>query len=249
MSDLFWPFVLGTAGAILGSFLATVALRWPAGRSALAGRSACDGCGRVLRAGDLVPLASAAWLRGRARCCGAAIDPTHWRVEAGAVIVGIAAGLVLPGPPAVVVAAFGWLLLLIAALDATELWIPDALTAGLAISGLLAASLLPPPVADRMIGGAAGFGALWAIGAGYRHVRGRDGLGGADPKLFGGIGLWLGWRMLPPVLLLAAMIGLGVVLWRMATGRTVAADDALPFGAYLALAAYPALLAMLWFAP
>ena len=74
-------------------------------------------------------------------------------------------------------------------------------------------------------------------------------MGGADPKLFGAIGLWLGWRMLPPVLLLAAMIGLGVVAWRAATGRAVAADDALPFGAYLALAAYPALLLMIRFQP
>ena len=249
MSDPFWPLALGGLGAIIGSFLATVAIRWPAGESALAGRSRCDGCGRVLRARDLVPLASFLWARGRARCCGAAIDPLHLKVEAAAAIVGITAGIVLPEPAGIVVAAFGWLLLLIAALDATELWIPDALTGAAALGGVCAALVLPPALDERLIGGAAGFASLWAVAFGYRRLRGREGLGGADPKLFGAIGLWLGWRMLPPVLLLAALIGLGIVAFRVATGRRVAADDALPFGAYLALAAYPALLAMLWLGP
>ena len=68
--------------------------------------------------------------------------------------------------------------------------------------------------------------------------------GGGHPKLFGAIGLWLGWRMLPPVLLVAALVGLGVVLFRRLTGRAVARDDALPLGALLAAAAYPAWVVM-----
>lgn len=164
-------------------------------------------------------------------------------------LVGVLAGLVVPQPIGVVVATYGWMLLLIAALDATELWIPNPLTATLAIAGVLATFVLPPPVTERLIGGAAGFASLWAIGAAYRGLRGREGLGGADPKLFGAIGLWLGWRMLPPVLLLAALFGLGIVGFRALTGRRVAAHDAVPFGAYLAIAAYPALLALLWITP
>ncbi len=249
MSDLFWPLALGVLGAILGSFLATVALRWPAGKSALAGRSMCDGCGEPVPPRHLIPLLSALLLRGRARCCGAAIAPLHWQVEAGAALVGVAAGIVLPGPLGLVLATCGWLLVLIVALDATEYWIPDTLIAALAIGGLAVSLVLPPSLQDRLIGGAAGFGTLWLIARLYRRTRGREGMGGADPKLFGAIGLWLGWRMLPPVLLLAAMIGLGIVAWRAATGRAVAADDALPFGAYLALAAYPALLLMIRFQP
>lgn len=154
-----------------------------------------------------------------------------------------------PGPLGLIVAAFGWLLVLVTALDATELWIPDPLVATLAIGGLLAALVLPPSLSDRLIGGAAGFCSLWSIGAAYQRLRDREGLGGADPKLFGAIGLWLGWRMLPPVLLVAALVGLGIVAWRAATRRPVSADDAVPFGAYLAIAAYPALLLMIWFTP
>lgn len=249
MSDLFWPLALALLGAIFGSFLATVAIRWPAGRSALTGRSMCDACGAPVGPRDLVPLLSAALLSGRARCCGAAIGALHWQVEAGCALVGLLAGLAAAGPVALVVAGFGWLLVLVVALDASELWIPDPLTATLAGAGLLSALMLPPDLTDRLIGGAAGFGSLWLIGFGYHRLRGREGLGGADPKLFGAIGLWLGWRMLPPVLLIAALVGLGIVGWRAATGRAVAADDAVPFGAYLAIAAYPALLLMLTFLP
>ncbi|WP_085810345.1 A24 family peptidase [Sphingomonas sp. TZW2008] len=242
MSDLFWPVVLGFLGAIVGSFLATVALRWPANRSALRGRSACDACGQGITTYHLIPLVSCMLLRGRAACCGAKISGLHWQVELGCAVAGMLAGFVTPGPAGLAVAAFGWLLVLVVALDATEMWIPDALTGAIAISGVLTATILPPPLSERLIGGAAGFGALWGIGFAYRRLRGQEGLGGADPKLYGGIGLWLGWRMLPPVLLFAALIGLGIVAWRTATGRSVAHDDAVPFGAYLALAAYPALL-------
>ena len=104
-------------------------------------------------------------------------------------------------------------------------------------------------VGDRAIGGAAGFSALWLIAAGYRAIRGREGMGGGDPKLFGAIGLWLGWRMLPVVLLLASLTGLAFVLVRLVTGRRVRADDRLPLGALLAIAAYPTWLVMLALAP
>jgi leader peptidase (prepilin peptidase)/N-methyltransferase len=247
-NPLFWPILLGLLGAILGSFLATVAIRWPAGRSALAGRSICDGCDAPVAPRDLIPILSTIMLRGKARCCGAAIPPLHWHVEAASAVVGVLAGLVAPGPIGLAVAAFGWLLVLVVALDATELWIPDPLVAVLAIGGVLAAVVLPPTLAERLIGGAAGFGSLWLIGFGYHRLRGVEGLGGADPKLFGAIGLWLGWRMLPPVLLIAALVGLGIVAWRAATRRAVARGDAVPFGAYLAVAAYPALLLMIVFA-
>lgn len=245
MTDLLWPGALGALGAILGSFLATVAMRWPAGRSALTGRSVCDGCGAVVAPRDLVPLWSALVLRGKARCCGTPIAGLHWQVELACLIVGVLAGIAVSGPVGLAVAAFGWGLVLVAALDMTEMWIPDPLVGVLAVGGLLSALILPPQLTDRLIGGVAGFGSLWLIGLGYQRLRGREGLGGADPKLFGAIGLWLGWRMLPPVLLIAALVGLGIVGWRAATGRPVAADDAVPFGAYLAIAAYPALLLML----
>lgn len=247
---LAWPLALGVLGAIFGSFIAALVIRWPAGRSVVGGRSVCDACGHTLRARDLVPIASALALRRRCRYCGAAIDPRHLVIEVAGAVVGVAAGAAAVGPEAGAGAVFGWLLLALAALDWEALWLPDRLTAPLAISGVVGGALgLEPALPDRLLGGAAGFGALWLVAAGYRRVRGRHGLGGGDPKLFGAIGLWLGWRMLPAVLLLASLVGLGLVLLRRLSGRAVAADDALPFGAFLAVAAYPAWIAMVVWRP
>jgi len=243
---LFWPVLLGLLGAVIGSFVATLVIRWPQERSVVRGRSRCDGCDAVLGARDLVPLLSAALAHGRCRRCGAAIDPLHWRIETIALIIGVAAGLTVPGPVALAGAVFGWLLLALAALDVTEFWLPDALTLTLALAGLVTGALeIEPMLVDRLIGGAAGFGALWLIAAAYRIARGREGLGGGDPKLFGAVGLWLGWRMLPVVLFLAALTGLAIVAVAMMRGRTARLDDRAPFGALLAVAAYTAWLFLL----
>ncbi|WP_373284573.1 prepilin peptidase [Sphingomonas metalli] len=240
-----WPVVLGLAGLLIGSFAATVILRWPEGRSIARVRSACDGCGRTLKPAELVPLVSAVISRGRCRSCGMRIDPLHWQVEAGCAIIAIAAGIVAPGLAGVAGAILGWLLLTLAVLDLRAFWLPDAIVAPLALLGLAGGVLgLAPDLPDRLWGGLGGRASLWLIAAGYRRWRGRDGLGGGDPKLLGAIGLWLGWRLLPAVLLCAGLIGLGVVLFRMVQGRAMVRDDALPLGTLMALAAYPAWLMM-----
>lgn len=215
----------------------------------LRGRSACDGCGRTLHAAELVPLLGWLFVRGRCRHCGTAIDARHLTIELGCAAIGVLSGAVAPGWAGAFGAGFGWLLLTLAALDVAELWLPDPLVLALAILGLASAPSAPPALVDRLIGGAAGFGSLWAIGAGYARLRGREGLGGGDPKLFGAIGLWLGWRALPVVLLLAALVGLGLVLVQRLRGRALGGDTALPFGAFLAVAAYPAWIAVVGAAP
>lgn len=236
-----WPLALGVLGAIVGSFVATLVIRWPEGRSAMRGRSACDGCRRTLNPAELVPLASALALRGRCRSCGTAIDPRHWQIEATAALIGVLAGVATPSPLAAAGALFGWLLIALAALDVAALWLPDRLTALLAAAGVV---LGVPPLGDRLIGGVAGFTILWLLAAGYRAWRGRDGMGGGDPKLLGAVGLWLGWRMLPAVLLVASLVGLGLVGLAALRGRPVARDTRVPFGAMIAVAAYPAWLVM-----
>ncbi|KQM63628.1 peptidase A24 [Sphingomonas sp. Leaf17] len=245
VGPLVWATAIGVLGAIFGSFIAALLVRWPDGRT-MGGRSACDSCGRTLSALDLVPIVSAIALRGRCRGCGTEIAPLHWRVEVLALVIGAVAGWVAPGGVGVAGAVFGWLLLALGGLDLITFWLPDRLTGMLAVAGLVGGVAgLAPDLSDRLIGGVAGFGALWLIALAYRRVRGREGMGGGDPKLLGAIGLWLGWRMLPAVLLLACLIGLGVVLAMRITGRAVAADTALPLGTLMAVAAYPAWVAMI----
>lgn len=236
-----WAIGLGALGLIVGSFVGALVVRWPQGLSVVSGRSRCDSCGAVLRPRDLVPVLSFVALRGRCRDCGDPIDRRHLAVEAIGALIGAMAGFVVAGPQAVAGALFGWLLLALGALDLTAFWLPDRLVAVLALTGLASAALTAePPLVDRLIGGGVGFTALWLIGRAYRWWRRREGLGGGDPKLFGAIGLWLGWRLLPAVLLIACLVGLGVVGWRLATRRRSSGSDAMPLGTLLAIAAYPA---------
>ena len=235
MSEAYlWPFGLGVLGAIFGSFIATVAIRWPEERSALVGRSECDGCGRTLSAIELIPLVSWIALRGRCRSCGGRIGPAHPATEAIGLFIGVSAGLVAPGMAGAAGAVFGWLLLAAGAVDLVAFRLPNPVTLALAVTGLMAGTIgLDPPLFDRAIGGIAGFAALWLIARGYRVLRGRDGLGGGDAKLLGAIGLWIGWRTLPVVLLIACVLGIG---WALA--RRMRAQDRLPLGTLLAIGAF-----------
>ncbi|OSZ66786.1 prepilin peptidase [Sphingomonas sp. IBVSS2] len=234
-----WAVLLGVLGLVFGSFIATLAIRWPEGRTISRGRSECDSCGRGLHAGELVPVISYVLQRGRCRGCGAPIRMSHVLTELLGGAIGVAAAIASPDPAGAAGAAFGWLLLTLAALDVAALWLPNALTGLLAAAGLATGLAgLDPPLDARLLGGAAGFGVLWLVAWGYKRLRGRQGLGGGDPKLFGGIGLWLGWQALPLVLLAACLIGLAGVLGLMLGGRRVTATDRLPFGVMLAAAAF-----------
>jgi leader peptidase (prepilin peptidase)/N-methyltransferase len=255
-----WPVLLGGLGLVFGSFIATLAIRWPEGRAIGKGRSACDACGKGLTARELVPVLSYVLQRGRCRGCGVAIAPSHLLTELVGCGIGVAAGLVAPGLEGVAGAVFGWLLLALAALDLADLWLPDRLTGALALTGLAVGlsglfeplpgwgfgwfSGLDPTLTDRLIGGAAGFGTLWFVALLYWRVRGRHGLGGGDPKMFGAIGLWLGWRALPLVLLAACLIGLATVVAMFVAKRRVDGVVRLPFGTMLAIAAFGIWLGM-----
>ena len=227
-----WAAIAGAViGAVIGSFVAVVALRWPAGRPFVTGRSSCDGCGAPLSPIELVPLASFLALRGRCRRCGQPIDRLHVTAELAAALLGAAA--FAAGRPEG--ALFGWALLLLALLDARHFWLPDRVTLPLAALGL---ALGLPPLADRVIGAVAGWLSLTAIAAAYRAAKGRVGMGAGDAKLMAAIGAWLGWRDLPLVLLLASVSG---ICWAVVRGMR--RDARLPLGTLLALAAFPAWLA------
>lgn len=226
-------------GLLIGSYIATIAIRWPNGEGASRGRSRCDSCGVALRAADLIPILSYAVRRGRCGACGAAIDPTHSAMEIAAAGIGGIAFFLLPGWAALAGAAFGWLLLALGTIDLRHFWLPDRLTIILAIVGLCTTIIVPPALADRLIGAVSGFGALFVIAWGYARLRGKEGMGGGDPKLLGAIGLWLGWRALPVLLLCASLLGLLVALCLWCVGRDIHRDQPMPFGTLLAVAAWP----------
>ena len=224
---------------MLGSFIVTLVLRWPESASVLSGRSRCDGCGRPLPLPALVPVLRYARQRGRARCCGARIDALHLWGEAAAVMIG-AASLALLGPQGWIAALFGWLLLMLALFDLRFFILPDWLTATLALAAGAGIALYgAPTIGDRLIGGAGGYATLQLIRLGYRAARGREGLGGGDPKLLGAIGLWTGWQPLPAIMLVAALMGLAIAGTMHLLGRRVTATQRMPLGTLMAAAAWP----------
>lgn len=233
-------------GLIAGSFLAALSARWPQGRSVLAGRSACDSCAAPLGPFELVPLLSYAAQRGRCRRCGARIDPRHPAIELAAALLGGVALAAFPGAAGPVSALLGWWLLLIAILDLEHHWLPDRLTLPLIPLGLAAAwAGIGPPLPDRAAGAAIGWAALVLIAWLYRRLRGREGMGGGDPKLFGALGAWVGAWQLPAILVGAGLLGLAALLAMQLRGEAVSATSRLPLGVLMAVAAWPVWLILL----
>jgi leader peptidase (prepilin peptidase)/N-methyltransferase len=123
-------------------------------------------------------------------------------------------------------------LLAIAVVDFRTLRIPDWLSLPLVGLGLLRTGLAEPASwPAHLVGGLVGYVSLAAFGALFFRLRGRDGLGLGDAKLFAAGGAWLGWQALPLVLAVAATTGLVFALatWRNRSGRQLA------FGPWLAL--------------
>jgi leader peptidase (prepilin peptidase)/N-methyltransferase len=235
--------IFGVVGAVVGSFVALVAVRLPAGRPIALARSACARCGAVLGPRELVPLLSFAVQRGRCRRCGVAICWRDPAVEAAAAAIGVVAALtVADSRMAAAIAGLGWALLLLALLDADHFWLPSAVTLPLVAAGLgVTAWLAPADLPAHAIGAGAGYLSLAGVAAAYKAVRGRVGLGGGDAKLFAASGAWLGWAALPVVLLAAALSGIVValLLWR----RGLTATTRLPFGVFLTAATWIVALA------
>jgi leader peptidase (prepilin peptidase)/N-methyltransferase len=229
-------------GAVVGSFVALVARRWPTGRPIAFARSACESCAAILGPLELVPVVSYAVQRGRCRRCSAAIGAREPAIELGAAAIGAVAAALVPWPAAGAFAALGWTLVLLALLDAEHFWLPATVTWPLAFAGLAATAMLrPDDLADHVLGAVIGWGSLTLVAAMYYRLRGRIGLGGGDAVLFAASGAWLGWAALPLVLGSAAVAGIAVAL--LLCGRGVTATTRLPFGVFLAAATWIVALA------
>jgi len=219
----------GAAGAAIGSYVTTAALRASVGEGAAAGRSRCDGCRRPLRSWETVPVVSYAVARGGCRACGAAISPLHPLGEVSGAAVGVALWALPAWPTAAAMAAMGAALLAASVIDVRTMKLPDALTAIVAVSAaILAASRGLPALAAGTIAAAIAVALLGGLRWAFAR-RGRDpGLGFGDVKLIAALALWLG-ALTPWMVAAAAFLGLiaaGVV---GAQRRTK-----LPFGPMLA---------------
>ncbi len=206
-------------------------------------RSCCPRCGGAIRALDNVPILSWLALRGRCRHCGAPIAARYPIIEA---IAGVLGALVAwrygCGLAALLAAVMAWCLLALAAIDYDTMLLPDSLTLPLLWLGL-AANLFEVfvPLETAVIGAMAGYLTLWLVFWAFKLATGKEGMGFGDFKLLAAIGAWLGWPVLPSVILGAAGVGAVVGLALIAV-RGHERSKPIPFGPYLAAAGFVCLV-------
>jgi leader peptidase (prepilin peptidase) / N-methyltransferase len=214
-------------------------------------RSACPGCGHRIGALENIPVVSWLVLRGRCSACKAAISPRYPLVElAGGLLAAYAIWHFGPTAKGLAACLLLWTLIALSVIDADTQLLPDNLTLPLLWAGLIAnLAGLFVPLADAVIGAIAGYLVLWTVYWLFRLIRGKEGMGYGDFKLLAALGAWLGWKMLPVIILLSSVAGAAIGILLIAfQGRDKATP--LPFGPYLAIAgalalfAGPALLAL-----
>jgi leader peptidase (prepilin peptidase)/N-methyltransferase len=238
--------ILAVAGALLGSFINVVIYRLPRGLSLVWPGSHCPRCGKSIAAYDNLPIVSFLLLRGRCRRCRMPISPRYPLVEAlgAALTLGIAlqAG---NGLGALIGLVFALALLAVLFIDYDFQIIPDVITLpGIAL-GLLATLLSPLSIRDSLLGVVIGGGGLFLVAAAYHRVARREGLGMGDVKLMAMVGAFLGWRGAVATLVLGSLAG-SLVGGVLIASRRGSRHTALPFGSFLAPAAWAALLFGEW---
>jgi leader peptidase (prepilin peptidase)/N-methyltransferase len=238
------------ADVLAGAAPATEATQAAPRFSLITPGSACPSCKAPIKAWQNIPVISWLMLRGRCAACRTRISVRYPAVElATGVLSAWAAWHFGFGAPAACALLLTWALIALTGIDIDHQLLPDSITLPLMWAGLLAAvaigpvarSTLPVSAQEALIGAMAGYVSLWLVFHAFRLITGKEGMGYGDFKLFAALGAWLGWKLLPLIILLSAasgaLLGIAMILLR---GRDRAAP--IPFGPYLAAAGWLAMM-------
>ena len=229
----------------------TPATEIPEGRfDLIVPRSRCPACGAPITALQNIPVLSYILLRGRCARCAARISPRYPMVELlTAVLAALTAwrfGFAWETAAAVLLT---FALVAISAIDLDHQIIPDSISLpliwiGLALSlwhPLRGSEVLFVDPKDAIAGALAGYLSLWSVYHLFRMLTGKEGMGYGDFKLLAALGAWLGWKLLPLIILLSALVGalvgIALIVFRRHDRRVP-----IPFGPYLAAAGWVALV-------
>jgi leader peptidase (prepilin peptidase)/N-methyltransferase len=216
-------------------------------------RSRCSSCGAQVAAWQNIPVISWLLLRGRCGSCKTSISVRYPIIE---LLTGILSGIIVwqfgTGITAAVTLVLVWGLIVLTMIDIDYQLLPDNITDPLLWLGL-GFSLLHDPAADlpfpdtqtAIIGAIAGYLSLWSVYWLFKLATGKEGMGYGDFKLLAVLGAWLGWQMLPLIILLSAVVG-AIVGIAMIILLDRDHQIPIPFGPYLAGAG---LIALLWGQP
>jgi leader peptidase (prepilin peptidase)/N-methyltransferase len=198
-------------------------------------RSACPHCGHAISAWENIPIISYMLLRGKCRGCGAAISPRYPVIEAiSGFLCAYAAWHFGFGWAAGGALLLIWALLALTAIDIDTQLLPDDITLPLLWTGLLFNLFgVFTSLSSAVLGAVIGYLALWSVYWLFKLTTGKEGMGYGDFKLLAALGAWLGWQMLPLIILLSSLVGaiVGITLIvALKHGRNIP----IPFGPYLA---------------
>ncbi len=198
-------------------------------------RSTCPQCGHKITLLENIPIISYVFLRGYCSQCHARIPLRYPIIE---MLAGIMSGLTAWyfgfGLAAIAALIFIWTMMALTFIDLDTQLLPDTITLPLLWIGLL--FNLSDGFVDihsAIIGAVAGYLALWTIYWSFKLTTGKEGMGYGDFKLLAAIGAWLGWQMLPLVLLFSSFVG-GIVGISLVILKKYHRNTAIPFGPYLA---------------
>jgi leader peptidase (prepilin peptidase) / N-methyltransferase len=198
-------------------------------------RSACPHCKHSIGALENIPVVSYLFQRGKCTHCGGPISARYPVVEIAATALAVAAAWRFgPTYQSIAIAGFLWVLLALSVIDIDTQLLPDSLTLPLLWAGLIVNSFgLLVPIQDALWGAVAGYLVLWLVYWAFKLLTGKDGMGYGDFKLLAALGAWLGWQMLPVIILLSSVVGAVIgILMIVLRGRDRTIP--IPFGPYLA---------------
>lgn len=205
--------------------------------------SRCPHCDHQIRAWENIPVVSYLALRGKCSSCKTPISARYPLIElACALLSGFIAWHYGFGWQAGAMLLLGWGLLAMSMIDVDHQLLPDDLVLPLLWLGLIANHFgLFTSLGDALWGAVLGYMSLWSVYWLFKLVTGKEGMGYGDFKLLAMIGAWGGWQVLPLTILLSSLVGavLGVIMLRLRNAQT---STPIPFGPYLAIAGWIALL-------
>jgi leader peptidase (prepilin peptidase)/N-methyltransferase len=206
-------------------------------------RSACPHCGHQITASENIPVFSYLFLRGKCIACKAHISLRYPIIE---LLTCLLSGYLIwhfgSGWAGMSTLVFAYLLIALTFIDADTRLLPDDLTYPLLWCGLLInLNGTFVPIQDAIIGAVIGYLVLWSVYWAFKLITGKEGMGYGDFKLLAALGAWLGWQMLPIIVLLSSLVGalVGIALIVL---RKMGRDHPIPFGPYLTAAGMIAIL-------
>lgn len=205
--------------------------------------SRCPHCDRPIRAWENIPIVSFLLLKGRCKGCRTPIPFRYPAIEALTALISIAVawhfGFTWQTASALILS---WSLVCLSFIDFDRQLLPDAITLPVLWTGLfLSLFNIFTDSVSSILGAIFGYISLWLVYHVFRLATGKEGMGYGDFKLLAMLGAWLGWSLLPAVVLLSSLVGAVIGITMVAVFRHDRSIP-IPFGPYLAIAGWIALM-------